>query len=169
MTRGASALFSTTQVAVTACTPRGCTTRGSYACLLCNSKSLLFTGCCGTACITCELCLTVLQRKQTSTVNPCWSLHVRPVASFNCLLSNSKKNLQCMKVPVTVYWTQAMSSLSVCSSTERNLQQRMQVSSHVRRVGLPLVFFATQKNTCSASRWPSLHVPPVASVFLFFN
>ena len=33
----------------------------------------------------------------------CWSLHVRPVASFNCLLSNSKKNLQSMKVAVTAY------------------------------------------------------------------
>ena len=66
-TRGFSALFSTTHVAVIACTPRGCTTRGSHACLLCNSKNtcsasrLLSTGCCGTACLTCELCLTVLQ------------------------------------------------------------------------------------------------------------
>ena len=66
-TRGSSALFSTTQVAVIACTPRGCTTRGSSACLLCNSKNtcsasrLLSTGCCGTACMTRELCLTVLQ------------------------------------------------------------------------------------------------------------
>ena len=48
----------------------------------------------------------------------CWSLHVCPVASFNCLLSNSKKNLQCMKVAVTAYRTQAIGSLSVCSSTE---------------------------------------------------
>ena len=39
-TCGSSALFSTTQVAVIACTPRGYTTRGSYACLLCNSKIL---------------------------------------------------------------------------------------------------------------------------------
>ena len=66
-TRGFSALLSTTQVAVIACTPRGCTTRGSYACLLCNSKNtcsasrLLSTGCCGTASMTRELCLTVLQ------------------------------------------------------------------------------------------------------------
>ena len=74
-TRGFSALFSTTHTAVIACTPRGCTTRGSHACLLCNSKNtcsasrLLSTGCCGTACLTRELCLTVLQWKQTSTVN----------------------------------------------------------------------------------------------------
>ena len=40
-TRGSSALFSTTHVAVIACTPRGCTTRVSYACLLCNSKKYL--------------------------------------------------------------------------------------------------------------------------------
>ena len=66
-TRASSARFSTTQVAVIACSPRGCTTRGSYACLLCNSKNtcsasrLLSTGCCGTACMTRELCLTVLQ------------------------------------------------------------------------------------------------------------
>ena len=65
--RGSSALFSTTQVAAIACTPRGCPTRGSYACLLCNSKNtcsasrLLSTGFCGTACMTRELCLTVLQ------------------------------------------------------------------------------------------------------------
>ena len=68
-TRGSSALFSATQVAVIACTPRGCTTRGSYACLLCNSKntcsasSLLSTGCCGTACMTRELCLSELSVK----------------------------------------------------------------------------------------------------------
>ena len=66
-TRGFSALFPTTHVAVIACTPRGCTTRGSHACLLCNPKNtcsasrLLSTGCCGTACLICELCLTVLQ------------------------------------------------------------------------------------------------------------
>ena len=43
----------------------------------------------------------------------CWSLQVRPVASFNCLVSNSRRNLQCMKVAVTVFWTKAMGSLSL--------------------------------------------------------
>ena len=60
-------------------------------------------------------------------------------------------------------------ALSVCSSTERKLQQWMQVSSHVRRVRLLLVSSATQKNTCSASRWLSLHVWAVCSICLFFK
>ena len=34
----------------------------------------------------------------------CWSLHVCPLASFNCLLSNSKKNLQCMALRCHINW-----------------------------------------------------------------
>ena len=60
-----------------------------------------------------------------------------------------------------------MGSLSGCLFFNWNL--RVQVSSPVRRLGPPLVFSATQKITCSASRWLSMHVPPMASVFLFFN
>ena len=45
-----------------------------------------------------------------------WSLHVCTVASFNCLLSNSKTNLSARRL--LSYRTQAMGSLSVCSSTE---------------------------------------------------
>ena len=124
-TRGSSALFSTTHVAVIACTPCGCTTRGSYACLLCNSKNtcsasrLLSTGCCGTACMTCELCLTVLQWKQTSTVN---------VRAGHCMyapwppsiVSSPTPKRTCSVWRLLSYRTQAIGSgcLSVCSSTE---------------------------------------------------
>ena len=58
------------------------------------------------------------KRHGECTSSTCWSLHACPLASFNCLLSNSKKNLQCMKVAVTAYRTQGMGSLSVCFSTE---------------------------------------------------
>ena len=71
-----------------------CTTRGSYACHLCNcNKNLLCKQVADvTACMTRGLCLSVLQLK--ANVNgecKCRSLHVRPVAS-----SQFQKNLQLM-------------------------------------------------------------------------
>ena len=80
------------------------------------------------------------------------------------IVSSPTPKRTCSAWRLLSYRTQAMGSLSVCSSTEI-----CGCKCHERHVGPPLVFSATQKNTCSASRWLSLHVPPVASVFLFFN
>ena len=79
-----------------------------------NASRCLSAGCCGTACTASGLCLSVLQLK--ANVNDecnCWSLHVRPVASFTCLLSNCKKNLQCLEVAAIVYRTKAIGSLGL--------------------------------------------------------
>ena len=74
-------------------------------------------GCCGTACMTRELSLTVLQRKQTSTVN------VRAGHSMYSpwppsIVSSPTPKRTCSAWRLLSYRTQAMGSLSVCSSTE---------------------------------------------------
>ena len=77
-------------------------------------RRLPSAGCCGSASPSRGLCLSVLQL--IANVNgecKCWSLHVRPVASFTYLLSNCKNNLQCIEVAVTVYRTKAMASLGL--------------------------------------------------------
>ena len=104
--------------------------------------------------------------KKTSTVN---------FSVIACMTRGSSALFSTTQVAVTACTHVDVRHVAlplVSSTQERNLQQRMQVSSHEWRVGLPLVFSATQKNTCSASRslrWLSLHVTPVASVCLFFN
>ena len=108
-TRGSSTLSSSLQlkqhlqckqVDVTAYTTRGCTTRGSFACLLCDSKNTCSATRLPWHCITTRgLCLSVLQLKaKLNGECKCCSLHVHPVFCFTCLLSNSmaKNNLQCM-------------------------------------------------------------------------
>ena len=83
----------------------------------CSASRWLSTGCCGTACMTCELCLTVLQWKQTSTVN---------VRAGHCMyapwppsiVSSPTPKRSCSAWRLLSYRTQAMGSLSVCSSTE---------------------------------------------------
>ena len=83
----------------------------------CSASRLLSTGCCGTACMTQELCLTVLRWKQMSTVN---------VRAAHCIyapwppstVSSPTPKRTCSAWRLLSYRTQAMGSLSVCSSTE---------------------------------------------------